>query len=377
MNFHITGSTTQTLWPDTAQTRYWSFAEDGQYGRAVFLSYLSQSFGPWKKRIVFLVEDNTALGDRVLQISKNPNVVVIRFPREISLLRNAQAADGRGAAGPAGSGTGPSPYLHFTLKDHSADDSVPQFSKESTPLSQEAQLMAIAREIRRFRAEFISIVASNVLDEVFLAQFLHRACPDARLMFFGSDLLLVREVDDIPFIGSILVTPYPLMGLGSGVRPFSSAHSLAYYNAVSYTFWDNELGRGWPEFLATPSGKPPEPVLQSYWNLVAGPKVHQPALWATTIAGDGYYPLGVLSEQSSGSAQILPMVPVYPHVNGVTIYPSRFWDALSCSCLPCVCYTSWPYGPRITGLRSRETWPFTIMTKRSNGRSWWAQRRPC
>ena len=110
----------------------------------------------------------------------------------------------------------PTPYLSLSLKDTSADDTVPRFSTAQTPLSQEAQLMAIAHQLQRDHTDFILITASNILDELFLAQFLHRACPDARLVFYnGEDRVVERDVDNVQYIGSISVTPFSLISLES------------------------------------------------------------------------------------------------------------------------------------------------------------------
>ncbi|WP_433966741.1 hypothetical protein [Tunturiibacter gelidiferens] len=130
--------------------------------------------------------------------------IYIRFPREISLLRNAQGEK----PGKNSSSEIPTPYLNLTLKDSSADDTMPRFSTTQTPLSQEAQLMAIAHQLQRARVEYILITASNILDELFLAQFLHRACPDARIVFYnGGDLLVERDVDNARYIGSLTISP--------------------------------------------------------------------------------------------------------------------------------------------------------------------------
>ena len=44
--------------------------------------------------------------------------------------------------------------------------------------------MSMARQLRKRNVQFIGIDGSDSLDILFLAQFFHRACPDARLFFF-------------------------------------------------------------------------------------------------------------------------------------------------------------------------------------------------
>jgi hypothetical protein len=314
-----------------------SFGTFTDYGtRKLFDDFVASGYD--LGRVALLIEDNTAYGSVSETLDpKNSEVHVIRFPREISLLRNAQmAGDHSGGEGnPSGSVT--SPFLHFSLKDSSAQDTVPQFSRENTPVSQEAQLMTIGRQLHRFRTQFIAIVASNVLDQVFLAQFLHRACPDARLVFLGGDLLMVREIDNVPFIGSVTVAPYSLMGLGRVAgrpgRAYPDSTSLSIYNAASYTFWHNSIG----------VSPPTPPVLQSYHDPLAPPKIQQAPLWATLLGSDGYYPLGILSPCASDSPQILPAIQGNEAVGAscealkqtspealkrVVIFPARLWLVL-------------------------------------------------
>ncbi|MGA3235246.1 MAG: hypothetical protein ABSG03_03000 [Bryobacteraceae bacterium] len=317
---------------------YLSFADDRTYDMSAFLHRLSGS--GYDGEFAFLVEDNTAFGNGMSGADslKDGGALVIRFPREISLLRNARAGRDQSANSAAPPGIAYSPYLHFSLKDYSAQDSVPIFSPENTPLSQEAQLMTIARQLHRYRSKFIAIAASNVLDQIFLSQFLHRACPDATLLFFAADLLSVRAIDNVPFIGAITITPYPMIGLGRGkpvpgklsapLRTYTNSSSYAYYNATSYTFW-----------RANP-GSRKQPILQGYHSLLEPDDLQQPSLWATAIGSDGYYPLAILSPCSSSQNQVLPAIDKDGNEGsqtcaahnttdrGAIIYPSRLWDVL-------------------------------------------------
>jgi hypothetical protein len=152
--FHIAGTTVTKLAAKelniNQQVSYRSFGENTEFERRLLAEFLKDS-GYDLSRVAVLVEDNTALGSANVPLDKAPagNVQEIRFPREISLLRNAQTSyDHPSNEGPPT----PSPFLHFSLKDSGAQDSVPQFSPENTPVSQEAQLMAI-----RPRASSISV----------------------------------------------------------------------------------------------------------------------------------------------------------------------------------------------------------------------------
>lgn len=339
--FEVTGATT-TLLPaeqletGTSKVHFLSFADNWDYGIQTFVRHLSGS-GYDIERVALLVEDNTAAASSatgsIADWKKGVTKIdqVIQFPREISLLRNAQVPGGSGNAA-VSSGEAFSPYLHFSLKDYSAQDNIPQFSRENTPLSQEAQLMTIGRQLDRFRVQFIAIRASNVLDRAFLAQFLHRACPDARLLFFEADLLMVREIDNVPFIGSITITPYPLIGLRAAGRAYPDSGSEAYYNAVSYTFRRSYL----------PDAASYKPVLQGHRSLLRLPGAPQPSLWATAIGKDGYYPLAILAPRASDNPKILPPneLRAAQKTSQATVYPSLLWAVpWVFACVLCIAHT--------------------------------------
>ncbi len=294
---------------DARKINYISFGQNSQFELHQLFENLSRS-GYHMERVAVLAEDATVYGADGVCMPNKPCTqgnasstdapVIIRFPREISLLRNAHT-DGDEPSPPRGI---PSPFLHLSLKDVGTNESVPQFSPDHMPFSQEAQLMAISRQLQRNRTEFVAIIASNVLDQLFLAQFLHRACPDARLVFMGGDLLYERETENVPFIGSVTFTPYGLMspasatGLTGPVRAFSDSGTEAYFNAASYSFWNGASEKSAP-FLANYSN-PFQP------DSSAGSK--RPSLWATVIGTDGYYPLGIVHESASDLPDILPAI---------------------------------------------------------------------
>jgi hypothetical protein len=314
---------------------YTSFAGDGEFVKNMLLQSVHRS-GHDTSRVALLIEGGTAFGAfEFLSVNKQfqysyPAPLVIQFPHGISLLRNAHKED-QGQSD--GQPTAPSPYLHLSLQDSSVDDSVTHFSQQ-TPLSQEAQLMGIARQLKRSRIQFISISASNVLDEIFLAKFLHRALPDARLVSTGGgDLLYEHDTDDIPFVGALALGPYNLIGptpsvRGGALHTFPSSTTESLYNAASYTLWN---GTG-------------EPLLADYRSMFdssAVPKgpIH-PSLWVSVVGRDGYYPVGILSDcaarpdahvlpslardhkdPSTGAQKCTPLA----NVERVTVTPSLWW----------------------------------------------------
>ena len=324
----------------STKVEYRSFSYDSTYTQNQLLKLLTQNSSINNPaRVAVLAEDGTTFGAASSRLSKGSTLVEllnIRFPRGIFLLRNAQAENVRAEATTPDQSA--SPYLRLSLKDANSFDSVPQLSRENTPLSQEAQLMTIARQLQRSGSEYIVISATNVLDQLFLAQFLHRACPDARLLFYSGDLLFEREIDNVPFVGTLTFTPYPLIGTGSALggrnqtRAYPDSISQAYFNAASYTIWGQ---------------KTEVPVLAGYRNILQPSDKLRPPLWVTAIGTDGYYPLGIASDQASDSLamdeKLLPGIQVNKPLaqNGpTTIRPTHLWYFLCISvCILCILHS--------------------------------------
>ena len=259
-------------------------------------------------RIAELTEDDSALGKN--SFDRDSKIITIKYPREISLLRNTQLDAGQ--VGPDGFNSSiPSPYLHFSVKDSGAQDAVPKYSRENTPLSQESQLMAIARELRRLRIQVAVVSASDELDAIFLAQFIRRACPDVRLAFLQGDLLMVRDVDDAPFIGTVTVGPYLPIRIGSSkttFRAYTDTHTMALYNSASFALWNSTRELAKPTVDAA---KPTPLVLEGYSStgkddtFTETPDLEiTPLQWVAVIGNNGYYPLRLMSVCSNWATPI-------------------------------------------------------------------------
>jgi hypothetical protein len=314
--------------PEPKQIEYLSFGENSRFeadkvfsnfnhagSRIAFLSEVGTVFGKeiacdtqQEQSTKAATQENQSPAPAPAPCPKNPEngnskgsrdssgPFAIRFPREISLFRNAQKEDSSQSATTAEIAA--SPYLHLSFKDASAGDSIAPFSTALTPFSQEAQWMAIVRELKRRRVDVVGISASNALDELFLAKLLHRDLPDAQLVFFdSSDLMFVRYSDNAPYLGSVAFTAYPLTALSRADTPqtlynFANASTESLYNAAIYTFWDGK--------------EPRKLAVADYRNPFDPAQPLQPSLWATAVGRDGYYPLGLVNQCASNSKAILP-----------------------------------------------------------------------
>jgi len=240
------------------------------------------------------------------------------YPREISSLRNAyQKAVGQTSASGANNSGAAQNSLPFDLTDRQPNnsDEPPDFSMQQGPLSKEAVLMQIGLQLRREHYKYIGVIGSNVLDVLFLSNFLRNACPDARLFVLNSDLMFERQLDNVPYIGMLAVTTYPLVGRNSywtsqdktnqtnrrpalKYLPLADQYEEGQYNAALLVMKqvvpapDPDKNSGLREFR--------EPFVKSQADF--DPKTTPLPLWLTAVGTGGYWPIQILTrEPESGS----------------------------------------------------------------------------
>ncbi|HKW02589.1 MAG TPA: hypothetical protein VJN96_22375 [Vicinamibacterales bacterium] len=263
-------------------------------------------------QIAILSEGATTFGD-VTQAATRLRAQCVQtfvFPREISNLRNAASAPAPGAAPAAGTTDATRPFLPLDLTDRTnSSDAPPDFSTKQGPLSKEAVLMNMAADLRRAKYRYVGIASTNVLDTLFLAEFLRAACPDARLFMISADLLFERELDNVPYVGMLAVTTYPLMNRNlewtthqaPGIAPqlpFADEYEHGGYNAMLQVLRDIlpattssavEMNQ-----MRAPTGN----------QAKADPAAGMPLpLWMTVVGTGGYWPVRLL-DGNAGADQL-------------------------------------------------------------------------
>ncbi len=232
---------------------------------------------------------------------------VLRFPREISHLRNVY----RDALTTSPARTPTADQVEFSLKDaESGEDSVPVFSQAQTPLSQNAAIGEIMDEIRRDHIRMVEIAATNVLDSLFLAQVLRRQCPNTRLLVTSPDLLFVQEARTASLAGTLAISPYPLFSSSqqwlSEHVPHVNANSQGLYNAIQF-------------FLLPPKDFP---QLNDYsWQ----GQSHPPS-WLMTLTHEGFSPLKLMPNSDAHWFKDVTS-PLEPHFELPN--PPALWNVLA------------------------------------------------
>ena len=228
-----------------------TFQENDDYVVRAF-AQLACTLGYHNGEIAVVSEDETAFGKPgdMNGISCHPGekkepqhaIASIQFPREISQLRAAYQSvpSGNATANPGRLAMLPLD-LQLTGND---DDTVPDFARQQTPLSQESVLLAITDLLHKHHTKLVLLLATDPMDQLFLAQFIRRAYPLARVGVTSPDLLFAREGDAL-LSGTFGLSSYALVPgadenfylpagtpRSHGERVFPSTISQGMFNAA-------------------------------------------------------------------------------------------------------------------------------------------------
>jgi hypothetical protein len=338
------------------RVNYSSAIENDERASRLFFDFVKDRWLT-PREVAFLSEDETAYGYLSSTLSKTlpepEKKLFLRYPRQIARLRNAYPD-----SNPSGSDRPDSSVVEgvrLTLKDASdaspiqlEKDTVDDLSEQQSPASQQAALEQISSNLRRERADYTGIFATDVLDALFLSRYLRLSFPDSRVLTFDSDLLFLREGETAPFTGILSVTNYPLFGrnqhwtkaeLSGGVPrriQFSSRYAEGTYNACRFL-----LQKDLPGWNEQDDGE----FLLEY-SRPRSPHRDQPGLWLTALGRDGYWPVALLDwkdpsasptlfhsrhspDENNGQEELHPELPS-------RVWVLLFWLALAFSFAHCI-----------------------------------------
>ena len=193
-------------------------------------------------KFAILSEDETAYGNIAAKQQAEstaerpedficPKAMWIYYPRDISTLRAAYQSQSMfsTATTQQSQDSAQRKSLPTDLADPGGEqhDTVRTYAGNQTPLSQEAQLLGIVEALRARHTQYVIVRSSNTLDPLFLANFLRRDLPEARVVVLNSDLLFQRGKDAMALSGVMTLSTYPLFSSArewTAVRP-EEAHS--------------------------------------------------------------------------------------------------------------------------------------------------------
>jgi hypothetical protein len=236
-----------------------------------------------KQRAAILAEDETQFGEAVEAVENEKQdelgpVLTLKFPRDISQLRNAYR-DNRSFAGEKRL----PPEVEFSLKDGElGEDSIPSYSGVQGPLSQNARLERAVEIIRRDQILAVEIVATNVLDALFVARVLAQRSPDTRIILPFTSLLFAEAARTEGLRNVLALSSYPMFGGRKWwdqtlpLLTYQDNDSEGVYNAMALLLAKIEGFRG-----------PSVAKVDDYW----WDEQWHPPVWLLTLDRQGFLPI--------------------------------------------------------------------------------------
>jgi hypothetical protein len=216
------------------------------------------------------------------------------FPRDIAHLRNAyQEATGNSTQAIPES----SPGMSFSIKDPSTgEDSIPVFSEVQTPLTQNAIISSITRDLNRAHTRIVFIVATNSLDALFLMRAVRRDCPNARILVENPHILFVPAAASDPLSGTLLLSTYPMFfnapegEFGKGAR--SSLDNVMFQESTLNGLFN--VTRILAHEIA-PEHDPKQFMLRG--NARPNEAGQHPAVWLLMLTPFGFFPIDLFDPE--------------------------------------------------------------------------------
>jgi len=326
-----------------AGVHFASFRENDEYALSEFVRFASYR-GYGRNKIAVLSEDGTTYGAQKI-LHTNPGfeglsadaqnssghgasdeALQLHFPREISYFRSAYQKQTSAPQTSALASAGPSTLPTDLAEAGNDDDSVSPYGGAQTPRSQESVMLGIVSELQKHHIEFTILLATDPVDELFLARYLRQAYPQGRVVVITPDLLFLREEDS--FLKGVLgLDNYSLVpGLNDRLcgqkesfgihedRLFVSSPSAGTFNAmVALLSLDKAISEGWApgsrkeRFVETSRFVPPAPYSEYGTPLVEESSGEvgcekKPLLWISILGRDGFWPIVGMSEHELRSA---------------------------------------------------------------------------
>jgi hypothetical protein len=235
----VTGTATAVKGPGNKNVTYRRLIGDDQLAIQTFLAYATKKTSC--DHLAFLSEAGTAYASSIREFQPKEfcgasQIRNIEYPMQISRMRNAYANDPDLTALSQTKVANPQQQgLEIPLKDeHDSQDIIPTFSTELRPVAQEASILNVLATMSRSRIEYVGIVATDVLDALFIGRLLKQHCPNIRPFILDADLIFGHVSQNNAFDGMLMATDYPLFHIPGVQNPhqFSSATQEGEYRAA-------------------------------------------------------------------------------------------------------------------------------------------------
>ncbi len=340
-----------------------SFQDNDQYSLRQFLRFVTYK-GYQPEEIAVLSEDDTAYGnvqaphtneqrksetDRCQDDTRNTDasamsaeMVHLHFPREISFFRSAYEKELAAKQDAASKFPGKTALSLNLEEEGTDDDAVAPYANSQTSLSQEAVMLGVVSELQKHHIKFTILLATNPVDQLFLARYLRNSYPQGRIVVTQPDLLLLSQEDSL-LEGVLGLNIYPLVpgqsdllcdanspevcipdSKGNSVKPaqperkphqdrlFESSTNIGAFNAMVGLLAALKPSAEWSlsaeRDLQCRHGRcadekiPPAPYAEYGSPCVkmddASTKcLRTPLTWLTILGHDGYWPIAALADE--------------------------------------------------------------------------------
>jgi hypothetical protein len=255
-----------------------SFGIDRDWRRDQIRAYLRKQgrFKPWE--IAELTEDESSYGLRTER--DNDGYLHFYFPRNISHLSNAYQKNNIFGFGVSSQGSS-NISLSLNFGEANDDDTVPDFAEQQMPVSQDGVMHEITQTLEQREVKVVVLSATDVLDELFVAEVLARQAPNALVVIAQADNLFLRSIAPNEFADMYFVSPFPLIGPakpGNSIFPSDASEQL--YAAVRFFFPREDT-----------------PYLPDYSSPLSPTK--RPPLFLSAVGHGDYWPVALLDDTDS------------------------------------------------------------------------------
>ncbi len=165
-------------------------------------------------KIALLVETGSGYGSVVGNTygtsgtsNQSKQIISIPFPSQIAQVRASEAASASSGTGAAAKSRVSIPFDPPTGRQ---TDRLPALSPKMTVATDSLILSNILTTIAHEDVRYLGIVATDILDVIYLTRLVRENCPDVQIILVGNDLRYSDPQFTLDFRGTIIASSYPL-----------------------------------------------------------------------------------------------------------------------------------------------------------------------
>jgi hypothetical protein len=257
-------------------------------------SLLAQKLDILPKELALLHEGTTQFGRTIdLALSKSARKspldpaslpLDLAFPMNISSLQ-VQYARHPDPTPPGADGVHPlaGPRLGLDQREPAALSESPTVVSQLTAPAVEILLAEIERSLSAHHIRAVGIVATDVRDQLFLADELRKRLHDVQIVFFGSNVLFLRPEYRKAIKGALVVSTYPLF-------PENQYWDLTQPGRERLIFMSEQAEGLFNAVLSQLDAKPILAEFATPMDSLHGVRTRPPT-WITVIGTDAIYPV--------------------------------------------------------------------------------------